>query len=76
MQSELENLCHNIYRLRKDNNLTQKEMAKLLKIGIGSLRKLEAGIIPPRMTVDIFYHVYAAFGISPDQLVAKKDEIL
>lgn len=76
MKSELENLCHNIYRLRKANNLTQREMAKILKIGVESLRKLEAGIIPPRMTVDVLYQVYAAFGISPDQLVAKKDEIL
>lgn len=76
MKSELENLCHNIYRLRKANNLTQKEMAKILKVGVGSLRKLEAGIIPPRMTVDILYHVYVAFGISPSQLMEKKDEIL
>ena len=43
-QREIKNLSHNIKQLRHSHNLSQKSMAKIMGIGIGSLNKLESGI--------------------------------
>ena len=38
--------CSNVRYLRASNGLTQKEMAKIMGISVGSLRKIERGILP------------------------------
>ena len=50
------NFCENIKTYRKKNKLSQKEMAKKLHIGVHSLRRLEQGNIPARVTVDVFFY--------------------
>lgn len=62
-------LGQNIAYLRKQNNLTQTEMAKLLCIGIGSLRRIEHGELPPRIRISFLYSVYDSFGILPGTLL-------
>ena len=61
-------LGENLLSLRKKYHLTQAQMAKKLGIGIGSLRKLEHSVLPPRLTCDFLFAVYFQFGISPTQL--------
>lgn len=59
----------NVMYLRKSHNITKKEMAKILGIGINSLNKLEQGILPPRLSVKILFRAKNYFGISlSDQL--------
>ena len=67
--TDLETLSHNLLWLRKKYGYSQRTMAQLLKIGIGSLRKLEHGEIPPRMTIDILFEVQSRFRITPSDLL-------
>ena len=60
---EIQVLCKNIYDLRKYYRLTQKEMAIKLGIGVGSLRMLEHGRIPERMTCDTIFKISIEFKI-------------
>ncbi len=43
----IEYFTHNIFFLRQKYNLTKKQMAMILGIGMSSLNKLEQGILPP-----------------------------
>lgn len=60
--------CENIRFLRKQNNLSQAEMAELLGIGIKSLRSLEKDRIPSRLSCDILFRIYTAFGVYPGDI--------
>lgn len=66
---DIQILSRNILWLRRYHGISQKQMAVLLKIGTGSLRKLEAGILPPRLGVNIFFDIYRHFGIPPKVLL-------
>ena len=60
---ELHVFCKNIRILRIKNGLSQKEMAKLLRIGVRSLRTIETGHIPPRLGCNVFYYAAVHFGL-------------
>ena len=62
--------CKNVRFLRKHHNLSQKEMAKRLHIGVYSLKKIENDIIPPRLGFDILFYFYPNFSISPEQILS------
>ena len=64
----LEMFSHNITLLRAHYGYSQKYMAQLLGIGVGSLRKIEKGIIPPRLKVDVVFAVQNHFLICPNAL--------
>ncbi len=68
IQNEIESFCTNILALRKKYNLTQRQMARKLHIGVLSLRRLEHGTIPPRMTVEVLYYINMEFRIGADQM--------
>ena len=68
----IENLSKNIKEIRKANGLTQKEMAKRLGIGVSSLSKLENGILPPRLTVDVLFIIERNFHIKVHRLFGEK----
>lgn len=65
--------CQNMKNLRKKYNLTQQQMAFILGISVKSLRKLEDGILPPRLSCDILYRLNSIFGISIDALLSPTD---
>ena len=65
---ELENMCKNMYYLRKENNLSQQNMAKILHIGVKSLRKIEKGKIPPRLGIYFLFYIYKHFRIKPKDM--------
>ena len=64
------NFCNNVQLLRRSKGLSQRAMAEIMGIGIGSLRKIEYGILPPRLTVDVLFRLYCTFGISPQDLLS------
>ena len=63
--------CRNISGLRKQYGYSKKEMAQLLGIGIRSLNKIECGVLPPRLTVDVLFAVYEHFHIWPSVLLSQ-----
>ena len=74
-QQEYENFCCNITWLRKSHNLSKKEMAKRLGIGVESLNKLESGTIPPNMTVEVLNNLCKHFHINlSDQFSLRLEE--
>lgn len=73
MNNSEKNFCKNVTLLRKMNNLSQKEMAQICHIGLGSLQKIESGIIPPKLSANILFRLYRHFHIPIKQLF--KDEL-
>lgn len=74
---EILNFCKNVKFLRENNNLSKKEMAKILGIGIGSLTKLEKGEIPERMGANVIINICDYFHILPNKLfecIIKKED--
>ena len=65
---DLENFSNNIKQLRKTHGLSKKEMASIMGIGVGSLTKLEQGILPPKATVQILLNLHEHFGSSISEL--------
>lgn len=65
---DTEIFCRNVAWLRQTHGLSQKEMARRLHIGVGSLRQLEQGRLPPRMGALVFLHIHKAFGLPPAML--------
>ena len=65
-------LFHNITTLRSHYGYSKKHMAKLLGIGIETLNKIEKGIIPPRLGIDIVFTVCKQFHIRPSMLLSQK----
>lgn len=55
--------CKNIRILRIKNGLSQREMAQVLGIGVGSLRTIEAGHIPPCLGCNALYNAAVYFGL-------------
>lgn len=55
--------CNLVRSLRFETKITQKEMASILGVGVGSVRKLERGVIPARLTPDAISRLYKEFGI-------------
>lgn len=53
----------NLTALRKKYNLTQKQMAQTLGIGIASWRMIERGEMPPRLSAKVVYRAAEAFGV-------------
>ena len=64
----------NIKQLRQSHNLSKKSMAKIMGIGIGSLNKLESGILPPRADVQCLLNLNKHFGISISELFVSHSE--
>ena len=56
-------ILSNFVWLRKKYGLSRKDMAAILRIGIGSRNKIERGILPPRMSVDVLDRMEETFGI-------------
>lgn len=64
----LEFFCWNIRFLRHEIRLSKKEMAKKLKIGVKTLTKIEAGIVPPRLSSKIIETIHREFKVIPSAL--------
>ena len=68
IKREVHLFCENVKALRQRENLSKKEMAKRLGIGVGSLTQLERGTLPPRLRCNVLLKIYNCFGVSPDRM--------
>ena len=68
----IEIFSKNMKDIRAKNNISKKEMAKILGIGVGSLSKIESGILPPKLEANILIKIYHKFGILPSELFSKE----
>lgn len=73
IKKEMKNFCNNVKKLRAKHKLTKKEMAKILHIGVGSLSKIESGIIPKLLGADIFFYIHEKFNITASRIVMPLD---
>lgn len=64
----LENFCRNVRRLRLLHQLSQNQMAQVMRIGVKSLRKIESGVIPPRLSCEVLCYLQNAFGVPRETL--------
>ena len=62
-------ICKNIYFLRMQYSLTQKDMADILGISINSLRKLENGSIPRTFRAGAICRLCNHFQLSADAVL-------
>ncbi|MBR6801523.1 MAG: helix-turn-helix transcriptional regulator [Eubacteriaceae bacterium] len=62
----MDNLMYNITYLRKSLGLSEKQMADIPGIGGGSLKKIEKGIFPERMSVEVLHRIKTNFCRSSD----------
>ena len=74
-QTEISILCENVKRLRKRENLSKKEMARLMGIGVRSITMLENGVLPIRMKANALWYLKWRFGITIEELLSKIIEI-
>ena len=65
---DVKTFAKNLKHLRLKNNLTKKEMAVKLGIGIKTLSTLENGILPPRFRANTVFKIKSEFGFSPSQM--------
>lgn len=62
-------LCENIKFLRAKNNLTKKEMAEKLGIGVKSITQIEFGILPRSVNAITLFKIHKEFDISIENLL-------
>ncbi|MBQ3041455.1 MAG: helix-turn-helix transcriptional regulator [Clostridia bacterium] len=65
---DVKTFAKNLKHLRMKNNLTKKEMAGKLGIGIKTLNALESGVLPPRFGANTVFIMQRKFGFSPSQM--------
>ena len=70
---ECKNFRRNVAYLRKKHSLTQAQMAKIMNVGIGTVRSLERGIVPPRLNAYVLYLLHDHFHISIDSLFLSRE---
>lgn len=71
---EIKIFMKNIAYIRKKHGLSKREMAKLLKIGVESLNKLESGELPKRLSVKVLFEIERHFGVlAAEQFTVLKD---
>lgn len=59
----MEVFVYNVIWLRQYYGLSKKKMAEMLEISYWMLNKLEHGILPPNLKIDILFRIYTVFGI-------------
>jgi len=70
--NDMENFLYNIAWLRKNKGISKKDMAKILKISISTLNKIEEGICPPKLSANVILRIYLKFCIRPDEQFSKR----
>lgn len=65
---ELQIFCQNIRDLRQRHNLTQAQMARIMGVGLHSIRLLERNVLPPQLHCDVIYRLSTHFHIRPSRL--------
>ena len=64
---EIETFLYNIAYLRKHNGLSKRKMAKILHISTSTLKKIESGVLPPKMSANVIWRIKVHFDINPNE---------
>ena len=70
MENELLIFARNIAWLKEKNGLSNRQLAKRIRLGENSVRKLLRSDIPPRMSAEVIYWASKEFGYRPSELFA------
>lgn len=62
----------NVAWIRKENNISKKRMAEILGISIYTLNKIENGILPPKLKVDVIFNIKNYFNVPVNYILEKK----
>ena len=73
---QLLNLCQNLTALRLAHHFTPTEMAGILEISAASLKRLEAGEVPPRIGVDFLIQGARHFHVTTASLFSSPDDFI
>lgn len=68
------NVCSNIRYLRRKHGLSRTAMAKKIHITVKNLDSLESGFFPERISIQFFFNIEQAFGISPKTMLTTRLE--
>ena len=71
-KKQLENFMYNIVWLRNHNKLSKKKMSEILEISLWQLNKIEKGIFPKKIQVEMIFSIWHYFGIHPAIQFSKK----
>ena len=58
---QLQILCRNIKYLRAKHGLAKMQITRNLKVSHKTLASIEAGVMPPQVSVNILYRLHRAF---------------
>ena len=61
--------AHNFLLLRRENGLTQKQMAEKLKISVYAVQKIERGAVPKRLGAYVLVNIYHTFGVRSEKML-------
>ena len=67
-----ENLSYNVIWLRERHNLSKREMAKIMGIGVDMLNRIEGGELPRRLKASAVLNLSEYFQISTDEILHSK----
>ena len=68
MEKDLVVFCRNIACLKMHYGLTNRELASIMHVGIGTVRRLLRGEVPPRVSAAIIMYLSCHFSIPPSRL--------
>ncbi|MBC8546858.1 helix-turn-helix transcriptional regulator [Clostridiaceae bacterium NSJ-31] len=74
MSNDCENFCRNLRRWRLERGMSVTAFARLLRISPASLRKLESGILPPKISAQLFFVLHDELGISFREMFAGPED--
>lgn len=67
-KAELDRFIGNIMRLRRENGLSEHEMAEIMGVDDAVLSIIEQGELPDELGADVILRLAAYFGVKPSQL--------
>ena len=73
-QDEILVFGENVKKLRKKENLSKKEMADIMGVGVRSVTMLENGVLPLRLDVKALQRLSLRFGIKIEDLFSEIPE--
>ena len=71
---EISVFCANVRRLRTENGLSKREMARKLGIGVKSLSYVEQGTLPPRLNCSVLLRIEHSFGVKAADMFREVEE--
>lgn len=67
----LENIAHNLRKIRRDRDFTQTQLARFARIRQQELSAIERGLQPP---LDLVDRLARALGVHPNELLRRESD--